>query len=435
MVRVPVRGEVRRREQTPAPRSAAAGRPGLVRRHQERPVRPVLQEAAVEPAFLDHHPRDPEGERPIRARPHPQPLVRLRRHPRAARVDHDEPRPPRLRFVHPLPLREPGAGRVVAPEEHAAGGVEVRGPDPRTEGVAGGVVLVPVADLGAVDVVRAAERAHEPLEPGERVGDGGPARGRDRERHPFRPVLLGDAPQVRGREVQRLVPADPDPAGVGVSLGAGALERVEHPVGAVDEVGGGLPLRAERAPGGMVGAPLDGGQAPVPHHRNAPAARAAEGAPAGDAAFPSLLRSFRPAHCVRLTRRRLPPMVHGPAARRPDDRYPSRTGAACGTRPNRRVPIRLRRNDQREGSPDVRPANEAQAGGGAGVFSSGGRTAPSGRSLSRRGDGGTAQFRVARPRIFRRLHTHEGRAPRRGREAREGGSSTGTGREEKKQWS
>ena len=191
----------------------------------------------------------------------------------------------------------------MAPEEHAAGGVEVRGPDPCAEGVAGGVVLVPVADLGAVHVVRAAERAHEPLEPGERVGDGGSARGRDRERDPFRPVLLRDAPQVRGREVQRLVPADPDPAGVGVALGAGALEWMQHPVGAVDEVGGGLPLRAERAPGGMVGVPLDGGQAPVPHHRDAPAARTAKRAPAGDAAFPSLLRSLQPAHRVRSTRR------------------------------------------------------------------------------------------------------------------------------------
>ena len=106
MIRVAARGEVRGREQAAAREAvgpgARAGRSLLVH-HQERPVRPVLEEAAVEPAFLDHHSRDPEGERPVRARPHPEPLVRLRRQPRAARVDHDEPRPPRLRFVHPLP--------------------------------------------------------------------------------------------------------------------------------------------------------------------------------------------------------------------------------------------------------------------------------------------------------------------------------------------
>ena len=283
MVRVTARREVRGGEQSAA--APASARLRALVHHQERPVRPVPQEVAVEPSLLDHHPRDAEGERSVGSRPHPQPLVRLRRDPRPAGIDDDEPRPPRLRLVHPLPLREPRAGRVVAPEEYAASGVEVRGPDPGAEGVAGGVVLVPVADLGAVDVVGGPERVQQPLDPRQRIGDGGPARRRDRERHPLGTVRLHDAPQLLGREVERLVPTDSHPTGVRVALGAGPPERVQNPVGAVDEIRGGLPLRAERAAGRMLRIPLDGNQPSVPHHGDAAAARPAKGAPAGNASI------------------------------------------------------------------------------------------------------------------------------------------------------
>ena len=340
MAGVAARHEVRGGEQPAAPPAGARLR-ALVH-HQKGSVRPVPQEVAVVPPLLDHHPRDAEGERSVGSRPHPQPLVRLRRDPRPARIDDDEPRPPRLRLVHPLPLREPRAGRIVTPEEHAAGGVEIRGPDPGAERVAGGVVLVPVADLGAVDVVGGPERVQQPLDPRQRIGDGGPAWGGDRERHPLGTVRLHDSPQLLGREIERLVPADSHPSGVRVALGACPAERVQDPVGAVDEVRGGLALRAEGAPGGMVRVPLDRHEAPLPHHGDAATARPTKSAPAGNPAFEALgpfgsldFRGSVGSHVVTL----LPPgnraRCHGPA--------PAREPRCCPTSAVRATPMGRRR--------------------------------------------------------------------------------------------
>ena len=91
-----------------------------------------------------------------------------------------------------------------------------------------------LADLGRADVVHAAERAHERAG-GQAVHTAGAAHGGQ----PLPAPLLRDLAELGGDGVERLVPGDADPAGVGVALGVGALQRVAQAVGVV----GGLERR------------------------------------------------------------------------------------------------------------------------------------------------------------------------------------------------
>src|SRR5712692_8656707 len=62
-------------------------------------------------------------------------------------------------------------------------------------------------------------------------------------------MLLGQPPQPRGGELERLVPADPLPARVGITLRARPFERIEQPVGVVDQLRRGSSLGAQRLAG------------------------------------------------------------------------------------------------------------------------------------------------------------------------------------------
>src|SRR5712692_1539804 len=62
-------------------------------------------------------------------------------------------------------------------------------------------------------------------------------------------MLLGQLTQPRGGELERLVPANPLPARVGIALRARPFEWIEQPVGVVDELRRGSPLGAQRLPG------------------------------------------------------------------------------------------------------------------------------------------------------------------------------------------
>src|SRR6266852_1778288 len=62
-------------------------------------------------------------------------------------------------------------------------------------------------------------------------------------------MLLGQPPQPRGGELERLVPADPLPGRVGITLRARPFEWVEQPVGMIDELRRRSPLGAERLAG------------------------------------------------------------------------------------------------------------------------------------------------------------------------------------------
>ena len=251
--------------------------------HEEWGVGEIAHEVAVVPSFLHHHAGNPERERTVGARPHPQPHVRLVRGAGPARIDDHELRAPRARIRHLPRLRDPGGARVVPPQQRASRVLPVRVADARAVGVGGCNVLVPVADLGAVAVVRAAERVHQALHPLDGVRDRGPARGGDGERDGLGAGLGRKPAHLPGDGVERLVPRDPDPSGIGIALGTGALHRVEDAVRALHLLGRGLALRAERAAGRVGRVALDPDQAVVADHRDAAAPRSAQCAPSGDA--------------------------------------------------------------------------------------------------------------------------------------------------------
>ena len=65
--------------------------PAGVGAHEMRPIAPLADEIAVEPAVLDHDIRDAERERAVGTGPHAQPQIGLAREPDMARIDHNQP--------------------------------------------------------------------------------------------------------------------------------------------------------------------------------------------------------------------------------------------------------------------------------------------------------------------------------------------------------
>src|SRR6266849_4518511 len=76
-------------------------------------------------------------------------------------------------------------------------------------------------------------------------------------------MLLGQPPQPRGGELERLVPADPLPARVGIALRARPFEWVEQPVGVVDQLRRRSPLGAQRLAGWVRWIRLQGNETAV----------------------------------------------------------------------------------------------------------------------------------------------------------------------------
>ena len=264
--------------------------PGVVA-HQEGAVGPVADELPVVPALGDHDPGDAERQRAVRSRSHAQPLVGAARRPGATWVDDHQRGPARLHLDNRRRLGQVRVRRIVTPEQQAAGTLEVRRADVSAEGICGREVAVPGAHLLAPDEVGAAEHPHEAVDPRKAVGHRGASRCRQRERHRLRSVALGHLAHARGGPVERLVPANPCPTGVGLALRPRAAHRMEQAIGRVDELGRRAALHAEARARRMRGIGLDGHQPAVLHDRDAAAARAAQRAEARnalDAHAPSL---------------------------------------------------------------------------------------------------------------------------------------------------
>ena len=238
-------------------RDVALGeQPSVVRANQERAVRPLADEGAIVPATLDHDVGDAERQRAVGAGPHAQPEVSLGGEPGAARIDDDEASAAAERRRCRGRVRQSRDARVVAPEQDAAGLLEIghgraRRAHAHAVGVARRITAAPAAQLQRSAVVRAAERSPQPLDPGRRVRDG---RGgwRDHAEHDaLGAMLVGQFPQPCGREIQSFVPADLLPARIGVALGPRPLQRVEQPFRMVDELRCRAALGAEGLAGGV----------------------------------------------------------------------------------------------------------------------------------------------------------------------------------------
>jgi hypothetical protein len=257
--------------------------PAGVVAHQERAVGPVADELPVVPALADHDAGQAERQRAVGARPHTQPLIRPAGRAGAPRVHDDERRTARLRLGNCGGLGQVGVRGVVAPQQQAAGSLEVGRADVGAEGVGRHEVAVPGADLLAPDQVRAAEHPDQPVDPGEAVRYCGAGWRREGERHRLGPVTLGHLAHAFRRPRQSLAPADSNPAGVGIALGPRASHRVEQPIRGIDQLGGRATLDAQVRAGRVRGIGLHGHQRAVLHDRDAAATRAAQRAEARDA--------------------------------------------------------------------------------------------------------------------------------------------------------
>ena len=244
--------------------------------HQEGAVGPARDELPVEPALLDHDAGEAERQRPVAARADAEPLIGLVRKAGAARVDHHERCAARLCVGDARRMGEPGRARVVAPQDEAIGSRQIGHGHRHAEGVGEHHLLGEGAQLHRDGRVGAAVGAAQALDPDEPILHRGAGGGRDAERHGLGARFLGEPREPVGNRVERLVPPDPLPAGVGIALGARALQRVEQAVGMMHQSGGCPALGAKRLAGGMLRVGLDRGEAAILDCRDAPAAGPAE---------------------------------------------------------------------------------------------------------------------------------------------------------------
>ena len=201
-----------------------------------------------------------------------QPAIGLTGVEGRARVDDNELRAALQCLLDLDGTREPGRGRVVAPQNDQVGPGEVRHADVPAEGETRGEVLVPVTDLGAVDRVGGAVAADQPFDPGDAVGDVGAAPGRDRKGH-----LFGRMPRLYVRHpgtdlVKRLIPRKRFPGCRRNALRRRPAQRRGETIRMVDEFRRREPFRTELLARRVAGQRLDPVDPPVLEDRGAAAA-------------------------------------------------------------------------------------------------------------------------------------------------------------------
>ena len=277
-------------------------------------VGPVADEVGVVPAVLDHHVGEGQRECRVGAGPDPQPVVGLGGEARLARVDDDQLRAARDRGDGARRVGEAGHGRVVPPEQDAAGVLEIRQVDAGhggAERVERGEVAAPPAQLHVVAVVRAAERTDQPLHPVDGVADRR-RRGRARaEPHRLGPVRGGGG-QSRSAtvssassQVMRSHPGSAD------TLGPRPPQRVEQPRRVVDDLGRRLALDAEGLAGRVGRIGVQRQERPVATSARAPQRDTHSGQYVGTGS-PPITRFSRARARFRQRRRPAPPQGHRP---------------------------------------------------------------------------------------------------------------------------
>ncbi|MDT4834140.1 hypothetical protein FQZ97_677740 [compost metagenome] len=248
----------------------------VVAAHQQRGIGPRAHETFVEARVRDQQVDQPQRQCRIGSGPHGQPGVSLPRERRGARIDHHHLRPVRAASTDRVGLRQPGV-RWVVPPQHDQFGLRVVGRrHPAAEGEGVREVLVPVADLGRVADVGAAEEAHEALDPIDAVRQWRAAGCGHSEHHRLGTALGLDGTQALGGLGQCLVPADAHPARIRFGLGPRATHRVAQPVRTVHQFGRGLALHAHRLAGGVRSVGPHRHQHVVTHLVERAAARTAE---------------------------------------------------------------------------------------------------------------------------------------------------------------
>ena len=204
-------------------------------------------------AAADQLVRQGQRQHAIGPRPDTQPDIGTARKTGAARVHHDQPHAALARLFDLLSHGQPGGRGIDPPQHQAARCGKLGHADIRTECQLRREIAMPVADMRGPYGVRAAERIGQAENPLHAIRHRRAARRGDAECHGLGAILPGDLAHRRGRGVQRLVPADALPAGIGAAFGIAALERGENPVRVLQQVNRRIGLAAQVLARGMGG--------------------------------------------------------------------------------------------------------------------------------------------------------------------------------------
>ena len=131
----------------------------------------------------------------------------------------------------------------------------------------------PVGTSKAVDKTR---------QPALRIGNRSSAPCALRQRHSPRTIGFADEIQSLRDVVQRLIPTDPLPSGIGIVLRTCAFQRIVQPVGMVDQFRRGLALNAKDASVWMIGISIEAHDFPIHYGGDRSAMRSTERAITAD---------------------------------------------------------------------------------------------------------------------------------------------------------
>src|SRR4029077_2043377 len=182
------------------------------------------------------------------------------RNPNPARIHRDD-------FHAALPRRndimsedQRSGAWIMAPEQK---GVAVRQVGRRKfypERVSEAGVLVPITDVSCRDPVGTSKAVEKARQPALRIGYRSSAPRPFRQRHGARTISFADAIQPPRDVVQRFLPTDSLPSGIGIVLRTRALQRKIEPVGMIHQLRRRLALDTKNAAVGVIGICIE------PHH-------------------------------------------------------------------------------------------------------------------------------------------------------------------------
>ena len=113
------------------------------------------------------------------------------------------------------------------------------------------VILVPIANFGAIRDIGAAERIDEAFDPPDVIRYRRSARSGQTKGNRLRAVLRTNPIQFGSCPVERFTPCDPLPAGILVAFGTRSHQRIELALLVVNDLWSGEPFHAQRLTGGV----------------------------------------------------------------------------------------------------------------------------------------------------------------------------------------
>ena len=140
----------------------------------------------------------------------------------------------------------------MTPEQESFAVCEIRRRKIGAEGIAEAGVFVPVADVRRRYPVGTAEQIKKAAKPAFDIVHRSAASGAFSQGDGFSAVALANCQNAPRDIIERFVPADSLPAGIGIALWPRAFERIIEPIGMVNQLRRGFAFDAHNAAVGMI---------------------------------------------------------------------------------------------------------------------------------------------------------------------------------------